>query len=127
MINDRVDGKYLNSCSKSLDEEQSKSLSETNNWEHVDKSLVHSDWDVLYKEIAENIDNSKPEDLNIQEYIKRHYDISCRFFKPTKKAYIGMSLFYQDNEDMKNFHNNYHPSMVKFLSDAIYSYAECNL
>jgi len=127
MCDEKTDENYLKNCREALDEEQTKSLAETNNWEHVDKNLVHKDWDILYKEIALNIDTSKPQDDNIQKYIKRHFDIACRFYIPTKKAYIGMSIFYSENSDMKDFHNTYHPKMVEFLGDAICLYAEGNL
>ena len=39
----------------------------------------------------------------------------------------GMSLFYQENEDMRNFHNAYHLDMVGFLAAAMPIYADENL
>ncbi len=118
---------YLNSCRKVLEEEQTISLSQTNNWEHVDREEVHQDWDSLYKEIAQHIDVKEPNINEIQKLIQMHYKIACRFYIPTKKAYIGMGLFYNDNNDMKEFHNTYHPKMAEFLGDAIYDYSENNL
>ncbi|WP_263832953.1 TipAS antibiotic-recognition domain-containing protein [Sulfurospirillum oryzae] len=118
---------YLNSCREALQEEQNKSLSKTNNWEHVDRAKVHSKWDLLYKEIAQHIDNTKPDDIKIQELIAKHYAIACQFYIPTKKAYIAMGLFYEDNQDMKNYHNAYHPKMAEFLGNAMYFYAKANL
>lgn len=118
---------YLNSCREALQEEQNKSLSQTNNWEHVDRNKIHNEWDFLYKEIALYIDNSNPEDEKIQELIAKHYAIACQFYIPSKKAYIGMVLFYNDNEAMKDYHNTYHPNMVEFLRKAIYFYANANL
>ena len=57
----------------------------------------------------------------------RHYEVVSRFYTPSKMAYIGMSLFYAENEDMKNFHNAYHAGMTEFLADAMQIYATNNL
>jgi hypothetical protein len=118
---------YLQSCRISLNSEQTQSLAETNNWEHVDKPQVHLDWDVLYKELAPMIQIFPPSAPEIQSLIARHYGIVSRFYVPSKQAYIGMSLFYGENEDMKNFHNVYHPKMVEFLAEAMPIYAHEHL
>lgn len=114
---------YLEKCRTSMNEEQVSSLAATQNWQHVDRSTVHADWDALYREMAGLIDTSGPADARIQDLVKRHYDIACRFYTPSRDAYIGMALFYDENAAMKDFHNGYHPHMVQFLGDAICGYA----
>jgi hypothetical protein len=57
---------YLNECREALSTEQTKSLAETNNWSHVDKTQVHIDWDILYKELALLIDDSLPSSPEVQ-------------------------------------------------------------
>ena len=123
----KMDIWYLEKCRSSLSSEQTKSLSETNNWGHVDKQQVHTDWDSLYKELSPLVDSSMPAEKKIQEMIGRHFKITCRFYVPSKEAYIGMGLFYSENKEMKEFHNAYHPKMVEFLGDAISVYAQENL
>ena len=123
----KMDIAYLEKCRSSLSSEQTKSLSETNNWGHVDKQQVHTDWDILYKELSPLVDSSMPTEKKIQEMIGRHFKITCRFYVPSKEAYIGMGLFYSENKEMKDFHNAYHPKMVAFLGDAISVYANENL
>lgn len=118
---------YLEKCRHSLSSEQAKSLAETDNWGHVDKQQVHTDWDSLYKELSLLIGSLKPAEKKAQEMIGRHFKITCRFYVPSKEAYIGMGLFYSENNDMKNFHNAYHPQMVAFLGDAMTVYAQENL
>ena len=122
-----LDSIYQEKCRAALSQEQTKSLSETVNWEHVDRTKVHADWDVLYKEIAKIIDTSNAADSNVQALIDQHYKIACRFYTPSKEAYIGMALFYGENGGMKDFHNAYHPKMVAFLGDAICAYANDKL
>ncbi|WP_317204867.1 TipAS antibiotic-recognition domain-containing protein [Janthinobacterium sp.] len=118
---------YLDQCRSQLLAEQTTSLAETNNWAHVDRPRVHADWDVLYKELAPLIDRSAPGDAAIQALTARHFDIVGRFFTPSKDAYIGMSLFYAENEDMRKFHEGYHPRMVAFLGAAMCAYAHAKL
>jgi len=107
--------------------EQTKSLAKTDNWSHVDKQQAHIDWDVLYKELVPLVNGSLPSSPEVQSLMERHYSIASRFYVPSQKAYIGMALFYQDNPDMKSFHNAYHPKMVDFLGEAIFFYAQRNL
>ncbi len=114
---------YLNHCRQALAIEQAKSLAETNNWSHVDKAQVHIDWDILYKEVAQVIDHAAPDSETAQALIARHCEIASRFYPAQKDAYIGLALFYEDNADMKAYHNGYHPKMVEFLGNGIYAYA----
>lgn len=114
---------YLQECRQALNKEQALSLRQTNNWSHVDKHQVHLDWDSLYKELAQHIDTLSPASPEIQAIMARHYTIASRFYPPTKEAYIGMSLLYAENEDMKTFHEAYHPEMITFLAKAMQIYA----
>ena len=118
---------YLEQCRQALTTEQTKSLAETENWSHVDKPQVHIDWDILYKELAPLIDGSLPSSSEVQSLMARHCSIGSRFYPPSKKAYIGLALFYEENSDMKAYHNSYHPKMVEFLGEAIFFYANRSL
>ncbi|MFF6793607.1 TipAS antibiotic-recognition domain-containing protein [Streptomyces filamentosus] len=120
-----VGNSYEDKCRRSLAEEQAKSLAETNNWEHVDRERVHQDWDVLYREITAFLEGgSLPGDPQIQELVRRHFNIACRFYTPSREAYVGMSLFYAEDEAMRAFHDSYHPGLVEFLGAAISVFAE---
>ncbi|TDU80641.1 TipAS antibiotic-recognition protein [Streptomyces sp. KS 21] len=120
-----VGNSYEDECRRSLAEEQAKSLAGTNDWEHVDRERVHQDWDVLYREITAFLDGgSLPGDQQIQELVRRHFDIVSRFYTPSREAYVGMSLFYAEDEAMRAFHDSYHPGMVEFLGAAIKVFAE---
>ncbi len=118
---------YLEQCRQAMTAEQTKSLAETENWSHVDKAQIHMDWDVLYKELAPLIESSRPSSSEVQSLMARHYSIASRFYLPSRQAYIGMALFYQDNPDMRAFHNAYHPQMVEFLGEAVFVYANDKL
>lgn len=114
---------FREECRIALQDEQTKSLSETNNWSHVDRAKVHSDWGVLYKKIVAHIDVTEPGNQDVQTLIAEHYAIVSRFYVPSEKAYIGMALFYGENNAMKEFHTAYHPNMINFVGDSICCYA----
>ena len=118
---------YLEQCRLALTTEQTKSLAETENWSHVDKQQVHLDWDILYKKVSFLVDEASPASPEVQTLMTHHYSIASRFYPPSREAYIGLGQFYQDNPDMKAYHNAYHPKMVDFLGEAIYAYAQRNL
>lgn len=118
-----MDEQYADECRQALAREQARSLSETDDWGHVDRDRVHRDWDVLYKELATHLDGSLPEDRHVQELVHRHFEIACRFYTPSREAYAGMALFYAENGPMREFHNSYHPRMVDFLGEAMRVYA----
>ncbi|MFJ5135897.1 TipAS antibiotic-recognition domain-containing protein [Streptomyces sp. NPDC088707] len=89
------------------------------------QGAVHQDWTVLYREITALLDGgSLPWDQQIQELVRRHFDIACRFYIPSRQAYVGMSLFYAESEAMRAFHDSYHPDLVEFLGAAIKVFAE---
>jgi len=118
---------YLQACRAALASEQAQSLAETSNWSHVNKEQVHRDWDALYRELVPFVGKAPPSSPEVQALMARHHEIVSRFHAPSRQAYIGMSLFYQENDDMRNFHNAYHPGMVAFLAEAMPVYAHANL
>jgi hypothetical protein len=114
-------------CRDALAAEQAASLAKTAGWSHVDKEQVHSDWDVLYRRLAIERAGTSPSAPHIQDLIAQHYAIACRFYVPSREAYIGMSLFYGENLEMRTFHNSYGPDLVAFLSQAMQHYARRKL
>lgn len=124
---ENLSAEYLGECRKQLLAEQTQSLADTSNWRHVDKQKVHADWDVLYKKLASQVDRSQPDSDGVQALVAAHFEIACRFYRPSREAYIGMALFYEENQDMKAFHNAYHPGMVAFMGRAMNVYAHQKL
>jgi hypothetical protein len=118
---------YVKTCRTALNAEQAESLAKTDGWSHVDKQQAHIDWDALYKELAAMLDDLQASSPEVQGIVARHYAIASRFHVPSKEAYIGMGLFYNEDIDMRSFHNGYHPNMVEFLGEAINVYAQRNL
>ncbi len=127
MYINQLSEEFRQECRVALNEEQTKSLSETNNWSHVDRAQVHADWDLLYKKIVLHIAAANPGHDEVQKLTAEHFDIVSRFYIPSEKAYIGMALFYAENDAMTTFHTAYHANMVDFIGDAICCYAQQRL
>lgn len=127
MTIDSLSSAYLDECRHALNEEQTRSIAATNHWENVDRTLVHADWDELYKRISPLVDTADPSSKEMQALIAEHYDIACRFYVPTARAYVGMALHYREDADMASFHEAYHPDMVAFIADAMSTYARASL
>lgn len=115
---------FLEKCRSAMSTEQAVSLAATSNWSHVDRQKVHQDWDALYKQLVQMVDHEAPDAPAVQELIAQHYAVASRFYVASGHAYVGMALFYQENDDMRAFHNAYHPGMVEFLGDAVYAFAK---
>jgi hypothetical protein len=118
---------YLQTCRDALAQEHAASLAATNGWAHVDRDQIHAEWDQIYHAMAQDLEQRNAEDSATRELVGQHYRIACRFYTPSKEAYIGMALFYRENEDMRRFHNGYHEDMVEFLVEAITSFAQHRL
>ncbi|WP_260148818.1 TipAS antibiotic-recognition domain-containing protein [Streptomyces sp. PanSC9] len=63
----------------------------------------------------------RPEDPGARPQALRHRQ---PVLHPSREAYVGMSLFYAEDEAMRAFHDSYHPGMVEFLGAAIRVFAE---
>lgn len=113
----------LDACRDAMAVEQAKSLSETDNWSHVDREKTHSDWAELYTKLAPLVTDLPPTASEVQALMTQHYAIISRFYAPTGRAYVGMALFYRENEAMRSFHNNFHPNMAAFVGEAMYAFA----
>jgi hypothetical protein len=118
---------YADACRNALAAEQAESLQQTDGWSHVDRRQVHNDWDRLYRAFAALPEASEASSPAVHELVAQHYAIACRFYVPSKEAYIGMSLFYGEDPDMRTFHDAYAPGLVHRLSEAMQVFAERNL
>lgn len=80
----KLSKEYLAECKNALNIEQTHSLSTTDNWAHVNRELVHQDWDILYKKLAEYVDEIAVDNESVQTLMKEHFEIACRFYTPSK-------------------------------------------
>jgi hypothetical protein len=60
--------------------------------------------------------------MKTQKIIAKHYEISSRFYVPSKEAYIGARLFVIENGKFISYHNGFHPNLAGYLSNAMCIY-----
>ena len=65
----------------------------------------------------------KPEDVEVQALVQRHYDWVNVFWTPTHESYTGLAQMYLDHPDYREFYNKYHPNLVEYLVEAMRVYA----
>ncbi len=65
----------------------------------------------------------KPEDVEVQALVQRHYDLVNVFWTPTHESYTGLAQMYLDHPDYREFYNKYHPKLVEYLVEAMRVYA----
>ena len=65
----------------------------------------------------------KPEDVEVQALVQRHYDWVNVFWTPTHESYTVLAQMYLDHPDYREFYNKYHPNLVEYLVEAMRVYA----
>jgi hypothetical protein len=119
------DQNYLAECRKALDAEKAQSLAQTNNWAHVDRDKIHAEWQALYAEMAQHLtDHADPASEEFQGFVARHYTIIKEFYVPSKQAYIGMSLFYVEDDGFRKYHESFHPLLPLLLQKGMQHFAQ---
>lgn len=68
MTFDSLSSSYLNECRQALNEEQTLSLANSNQWEHVDRARVHQDWGALYKPMITLVATADPAGPEVQSH-----------------------------------------------------------
>jgi hypothetical protein len=119
--------KYLHRCRTALATEQAASFAATDGWSHVDRPQVHGDWDMLLRALAAMPADAEATSPEVQAMVAQHYAIASRFYVPSREAYVGMSLFYTEDQDMRTFHNAYRRDLAAFLAEAMRVFAQRSL
>ena len=99
-------------------------------WEKA-RDWKKSDWEQFKKEgeqLNQALANAlkkylKPEDVEVQALVQRHYDWVNVFWTPTHESYTGLAQMYLDHPDYREFYNKYHPNLVEYLVEAMRVYA----
>lgn len=94
----------------------------------TERKQLHEECLDITKSFAMAIDNKHAVDSEtVQNLIRRHYDWVCHYWQPTKETYIALGKMYFEHNEFNDFYNQYHPEMVRFLSNAMTVFAEINL
>ncbi len=86
------------------------------------------DGEKLNLDLAKAMSNHlKPNDMEVQALIQRHYSWVKNFWTPTRESYMALAQMYLDHPDYRYFYNRYHPNLVEYLVEAMKIYSEREL
>lgn len=98
------------------------------NWSKEQWMQNKQDADMIYSDLACAIDkNLEPGSAEVQEIIKRHYELTKQLWTPTKETYIGLSHLYASHPDFVKFYDDIHPELLQFLIEAMKIYSQYEL
>lgn len=105
-----------------------KSKEKTKNWTKEQWLEYKKDMDKIHNELVSVINNHlDPSDLAVQKIIRKHYQMTTKFWTPTKDSYIGLSQLYCAHPDFVKFYNDIHPQLLNFLMEAMKVFSEREL
>ena len=98
-------------------------------WSDQQWSDFKNEVDLLDKAIAKLIEEGlQPESDKVQKLIQKHYELQENFFNLTHDAYMALiSMYEEDNSNIKMFFEAYHPEMQSFICKAMRHYANKSL
>jgi DNA-binding transcriptional MerR regulator len=96
-------------------------------WTTKDWENVSIQFDEICKALVEMLEKKlNPDAKEVQNIIRKHYEVIKKFWEPTKERYAGHADFIMET-DLRKFYDKYHPKLAQFISDAIKLFAERNL
>jgi DNA-binding transcriptional MerR regulator len=105
-----------------------KTKDKVKNWKKEQWLENKREADALYAELAVAINkNLAPSSIEVQALIKKHYQMTTKFWIPTRESYIGLSQLYGSHPDFVKFYNDIHPKLLDFLVEAMKIFAEREL
>lgn len=98
------------------------------NWKKDDWEKLKKESDALYKELSQAINKKlKVASSEVQELVRKHFQIIKKFYNPTKEIYIGLGQLYVEHSDFAKFFQAYHPELNQFLAKAMKIFADREL
>ena len=89
-------------------------------WKKANWEQFKEEGEKLNLDLAKAMQNNlKPQDIVVQDLIRRHYAWVKHFWTPTKDSYSGLAQMYLDHPDFRTFYNRYHPNLVEYVVEAI--------
>jgi DNA-binding transcriptional MerR regulator len=98
------------------------------NWTKEQWMEHKQDADKIHAELLDAIKNHlAPSSPEVQEIIKRHYEMTTIFWTPTRESYIGLGKLYGSHPDFVKFYNDLHPALLAFMMEAMTIYSKRHL
>ena len=126
---------YEKELKKSFQEKKMKGFTEvfsecekkTKNWSKEEWQDMKSEGDAIYKALADACKQGlSPTSKEVQEIIRKHYQMIHRFYTPTKEMYSGLGQLYCEHPDFRKFYQAYDLE-PEFLARAMKIFVERDL
>lgn len=99
------------------------------------EELTQDDWLEHFKETNEinkalvkaMEEKLSPDSQEVQEIIRRHYELTLRLYTPTKEIYVGTAEIMLEQQFAREAYKKWHPDLGNFLAKGIIAFAESNL
>lgn len=109
-------------------EKIAESKRRTKDWKKEDYERVKHDYDELHLAFTEAINRGlAPENVEVQNLVKRHFAVVDRFWTPNRQSYIGLGKTYCEHPDFRKMYDGYHPKLAEYLAQAMAIFAEASL
>lgn len=102
-----------------------QSQERTKKFSKEDWNRIHTENDIMYKEIVRNMDKG-PASHEVQTQIAKHYDSLRAFYEPNVEMYRGLADMYVNDKRFSAFYEKYHADMPVFMRDAMYVFCDAN-
>jgi len=105
-----------------------RSLEKTKDWSKEQWLDHKKKADQILSDLAASIDAGlSAGSKDVQALVRKHFDCVCNFWIPNKDAYIKLAGFYGSHPGFVAFHENIHPKLLPFLTEAMTVFANKEL
>lgn len=105
-----------------------ESKNKTKNWTKEQWFEYKCDGDKIHADLVEAIRQQlSPSSAEVQKIIRTHYQLVSKIWIPTRESYIGLSELYRSHPDFVKFFDDIHPKLLKFMMEAMKTYAKKEL
>jgi DNA-binding transcriptional MerR regulator len=114
-------------CGESAREGITESRKRVEKWTKGDWEKTGQEWDAICRGLVKMMGRGcKPNSMEAQELVRRHFDWLKHFWMPNRESYAGHGQFIEQSE-LRQAYDKYHPELAGFLAEGIKIFAEREL
>ncbi|CAM4419099.1 MerR family transcriptional regulator [Paenibacillus tarimensis] len=101
-----------------------ESKSRVKDWNSGDYEAVQKEYDQLHRAFTGLLEQgAQPDEEEVQELVRRHYDVVSRFYDPSPAMYSGLGDLYVEHPDFRKLYDSYHPRLADYMREAMQLFA----
>jgi MerR family transcriptional regulator, thiopeptide resistance regulator len=94
-------------------------------WQRSDAAAAVAGFEAVESELARLCARQTPaDDPKVQDLVRRHYAVVCRFWQPDADAYTGLGQLYVDHDDFRRRYESRQVGLAEYLRDAMAVFAQ---